>query len=75
MYMAWCTHNPPEYNDKVYWDEFGCQTTAPKDTQIINEVMLLPILMMLRLLDEEECCIRYQSNIIGYMVMMHLLQH
>ncbi len=32
------SHNPPEYNGyKVYWDD-GAQITAPKDTDIINEV-------------------------------------
>ena len=32
------SHNPPEYNGyKVYWED-GAQVTAPKDTDIINEV-------------------------------------
>lgn len=32
------SHNPPEYNGyKVYWED-GAQITAPKDTDIINEV-------------------------------------
>ena len=32
------SHNPPEYNGyKVYWED-GAQVTAPKDTEIINEV-------------------------------------
>lgn len=32
------SHNPPEYNGyKVYWED-GAQVTAPKDTQIIDEV-------------------------------------
>ncbi len=32
------SHNPPEYNGyKVYWDD-GAQITAPRDTDIINEV-------------------------------------
>ncbi len=32
------SHNPPEYNGyKVYWED-GAQVTAPKDTQIIEEV-------------------------------------
>ncbi|MCR5310243.1 MAG: phospho-sugar mutase [Lachnospiraceae bacterium] len=32
------SHNPPEYNGyKVYWED-GAQVTAPRDTDIINEV-------------------------------------
>ena len=32
------SHNPPEYNGyKVYWED-GAQITAPKDTEIIDEV-------------------------------------
>jgi len=33
------SHNPPEYNGyKVYWED-GAQVTAPKDKEIINEVL------------------------------------
>ena len=49
--MVTASHNPPESNGyKVYWDR-RCQITAPKDTQIINEVKAVyRLLMMLRLL-------------------------
>lgn len=35
------SHNPPEYNGyKVYWED-GAQVTAPRDTQIIEEVQAI----------------------------------
>lgn len=35
------SHNPPEYNGyKVYWDD-GAQVTAPKDKEIIQEVLMV----------------------------------
>ncbi|MCR5753396.1 MAG: phospho-sugar mutase [Acetatifactor sp.] len=39
--MVTASHNPPEYNGyKVYWED-GAQVTAPKDTQIIDEVQAI----------------------------------
>ena len=60
------SHNPPEYNGyKVYWDD-GCQITAPKDTQIINEVKAVTDFNDVKTIDEEEARVRGLYNIIGY---------
>ena len=64
--MVPASHNPPEYNGyKVYWDD-GCQITAPKDTQIINEVKAVTDFNDVKTIDEEEARVRGLYNIIGY---------
>ena len=64
--MVTASHNPPEYNGyKVYWDD-GCQITAPKDTQIINEVKAVTDFNDVKTIDEEEARVRGLYNIIGY---------
>ena len=62
--MVTASHNPPEYNGyKVYWDD-GCQITAPKDTQIINEVKAVTDFNDVKTIDEEEARVRGLYNII-----------
>ena len=64
--MVTASHNPPEYTGyKVYWDD-GCQITAPKDTQIINEVKAVTDFNDVKTIDEEEARVRGLYNIIGY---------
>ena len=64
--MVTASHNPPEYNGyKVYWED-GCQITAPKDTQIINEVKAVTDFNDVKTIDEEEARVRGLYNIIGY---------
>lgn len=73
--MVTASHNPPEYNGyKVYWDD-GCQITAPKDTQIINEVKAVTDFNDVKTIDEEEARVRYCITLLDMIWMMHLLQH
>lgn len=47
------SHNPPEYNGyKVYWED-GAQVTAPKDTQIIDEVKAIKDFHTCRTMDKD----------------------
>ena len=60
------SHNPPEYNGyKVYWED-GSQITAPKDTQIINEVKAVTNYNTVKTMDIDEARACGLYNVIGY---------
>ncbi len=51
--MVTASHNPPEYNGyKVYWDD-GAQVTAPKDQEIITEVLNITDYHSLKTMDKD----------------------
>ncbi len=59
------SHNPPEYNGyKVYWED-GAQITAPRDTDIINEVSAVKAYSDAKTMDKDEAVKAGLYNVIG----------
>ena len=59
------SHNPPEYNGyKVYWED-GAQVTAPRDTDIIDEVKAVRDYSEVKTMGKEEAIAGRLYNIIG----------
>ena len=59
------SHNPPEYNGyKVYWED-GAQVTAPKDTQIIDEVKAIRDFHDCKTMEKEEAVKAGLYQVIG----------
>ena len=51
--MVTASHNPPEYNGyKAYWDD-GCQVTAPRDKEIIQEVKAITDFGAVKTMDKD----------------------
>ena len=52
--MITASHNPREYNGyKAYWSD-GCQVSAPKDKEIIDEVNAVADFSAIKIMDKEE---------------------
>ena len=59
------SHNPPEYNGyKVYWED-GAQVTAPKDTDIIQEVKNVTDYNEVKTMGKEQAIAEQLYHIIG----------
>ena len=59
------SHNPPEYNGyKVYWED-GAQVTAPKDTQIIDEVKAIADFRDCKTMDKDAAMAAGLYEVIG----------
>lgn len=59
------SHNPPEYNGyKVYWED-GAQVTAPKDTDIIEEVKNVTDYNEVKTMGKEQAIAEQLYHIIG----------
>lgn len=63
--MVTASHNPPEYNGyKVYWED-GAQVTAPKDKEIITEVLNINDYHTLKTMDKDEAVKAGLYQVIG----------
>lgn len=59
------SHNPAEYNGyKVYWED-GAQVTAPKDEEIITEVLAITDYANVKTMNEEDAINAGLYNVIG----------